>query len=49
MKKRNVFDELVQGFDDLKAEREGKITLGSTAVEVPQPIAISEGQITALR
>ncbi|MEQ9394694.1 helix-turn-helix domain-containing protein [Haliea sp.] len=49
MKKRNVFDELVQGFDDLKAEREGKITLKSTTVEVPQPITISAGQITALR
>ncbi len=49
MKKRNVFDELVQGFDDLQAEREGKITLKSTTVEVPQPIAISAHQITALR
>ena len=49
MKKRNVFDELVQGFDDLQAEREGKITLKSTTVDPPQPIAISAGQITALR
>ena len=49
MKKRNVFDELVQGFDDLQAEREGKITLKSTTVEVPQPITISAHQITALR
>lgn len=49
MKKRNVFDELVQGFDDLKAEREGKITLKSTAIEAPLPIAISAAQITAIR
>ena len=49
MKKRNVFDELVQGFDDLKAEREGKITLKSTALEAPQPITISAAQITAIR
>jgi len=49
MKKRNVFDELVQGFDDLKEEREGKITLKSTTFAPPQPIAISAGQITALR
>ncbi len=49
MKKRNVFDELVQGFDDLQVEREGKITLKSTTVEAPQPIAISAGQIRALR
>lgn len=49
MKKRNVFDELVQGFDDLKAEREGKITLKSTTFETPPPIAISATQIIALR
>lgn len=49
MKKRNVFDELVQGFDDLQAEREGKITLKSTTFEAPQPIAITATQITALR
>ena len=49
MKKRNVFDELVQGFDDLQAERGGKITLKSITLEAPQPIAISATQITALR
>lgn len=49
MKKRNVFDELVQGFDDLKAEREGKITLKSTSLEAPQPIALTAAQIIALR
>ena len=27
MKKRDVFAELVEGFDALKAEREGKLTL----------------------
>ena len=31
--KRNVFAELVEGFDALKAEREGKITLRQHAVE----------------
>lgn len=49
MKKSNVFDELVQGFYDLQAEREGKITLKSAMLEAPQPIAISAHQITALR
>lgn len=49
MKRRNVFDELVQGFDDLKAEREGKITLKSTEFEALQPITISAAQITAIR
>ena len=49
MKKRNVFNELVQGFDDLKTEREGKISLKSTAFVDPQPIAISAARITAIR
>ena len=31
--KRNVFAELVEGFDALKAEREGKITLRQHTVE----------------
>jgi putative transcriptional regulator len=31
--KRNVFAELVEGFDALKAQREGKITLRQHAVE----------------
>ena len=31
--KRNLFSELVEGFDALKAEREGKITLRRHAVE----------------
>ena len=36
--KRNVFAELVEGFDALKAEREGKITLAHYTVEAkPAP------------
>ena len=31
--KRNLFAELVEGFDALKAEREGKITLRRHTVE----------------
>lgn len=31
--KRNVFAELVEGFDTLKAEREGKITLRRHTIE----------------
>lgn len=49
MKKRNVFDELVQGFDDLAAEREGKITLKSTVLEATSPIELAAAQITAIR
>jgi putative transcriptional regulator len=31
--KRNIFAELTEGFDALKAEREGKVTLRTHAVE----------------
>ena len=31
--KRNVFSELTEGFDALKAEREGKITLRTHAIK----------------
>ena len=31
--KRNVFSELTEGFDALKAEREGKVTLRTHAVK----------------
>ena len=37
--KRNVFSELTEGFDALKAEREGKITLRTHAVKrKPAPV-----------
>ena len=39
----------MQGFDELKAERKGKITLKSTAFETLQLIAISSAQVTAIR
>lgn len=32
MKKRNLFSELSEGFDALKAQREGKVTLRTHAV-----------------
>lgn len=39
--KRNVFAELTEGFEALKAEREGKITLRTHVVEkkaAPDPM-----------
>lgn len=49
MKKRNLFDELAQGFDDLEAEREGKITLKTTKVKpLPEP-KITPEEIIAIR
>ena len=49
MKKRNLFDELMQGMDDLKAHREGKLTLKTTEVTPPPELVVTPGEITALR
>lgn len=42
MKKRNLFNELIAGVDDMKAAREGKITLRSATVE-----ALAAPEVTA--
>ena len=49
MKKRNLFDELMEGVDALKAEREGKITLKRVQLEQHELPAISPGEILQLR
>lgn len=49
MAKRDLFNELVQGFEDIKAEREGKLTLKTTELVQPNPIKISAKQIAAVR
>ena len=49
MGKRDLFDELMQGFDDLKREREGKITLKTTEIEEPKPIKLSKTKIAQIR
>ena len=49
MTKRNLFDELMEGMDALKAEREGKITLKTTKVEAPAPIVFTARQIAEIR
>lgn len=33
MKKRNLFDEMMQGVDEMTAHREGKITLREVEVD----------------
>ena len=49
MNKRNLFDELTEGFNALKAQREGKATLRTHAVD-PMPAAeVSAGELIALR
>ncbi len=49
MKKRNVFDELVQGFEELKGEREGRLTLRSTEIEALPPVTIKAQEIVEIR
>ena len=39
-KKRNLFDELMEGVDAMKAQREGKITLRSHEVEELPPLEV---------
>lgn len=49
MKKRNLFDEMMQGVDEMAAHREGKITLRQVEVEEkPAPIVTAD-EIVALR
>ena len=49
MAKRNLFDELMKGMDELAAERQGKITLKTTEIEVPDPIDMSADRIASIR
>lgn len=42
-KKRNIFAELTEGFDALKSEREGKLTLRTFKVESkPAPVLLPQ-------
>ena len=49
MAKRELFDELMQGIEALAAERQGKITLKTTEVEMPDPIDMSAERIASIR
>ena len=49
MAKRDIFGELTEGFDALKSEREGKITLQTSELEVKGPVAITAAEIRSLR
>lgn len=49
MKKRNLFDEMMQGVDEMAAHREGKITLRQVEIqEKPAPTVTAE-EIISLR
>lgn len=49
MAKRDLFNELMEGFDALKAEREGKITLRTTEIDMPAVIKMSANEIARIR
>ena len=47
--KRNVFAELAEGFDALKAEREGKVTLRSHAVQKKPAPSVTAKELVRVR
>lgn len=49
MKKRDVFAEMTEGFDALKAQREGKATLRTQVVEWLPPAGVTAAEVLALR
>ena len=49
MAKRSMFDELKQGLREMKAHREGKVTLKTTEVDIPPPIKMSKTKIQKIR
>ena len=49
MKKRNLFAEIVEGFDALEEERAGKRTLRTHAVDMKPAPEISPEELLALR
>lgn len=49
MAKREMFSELMQGIDDLKMARKGKLTLRSIKIEVKPRPQISAAEIVQLR
>ena len=49
MKKRNLFAEISEGFEALKQEREGKITLRKLHIEVKPAPQVTSDELIALR
>ena len=49
MKKRNLFNEIIEGFDALHDERHGKRTLRTHAVQPRPVIDITAAELVALR
>lgn len=49
MTKRNLFDELTEGFDALTSARKGKKTLRTTEVESKPAVTVSAEELRAVR
>ena len=49
MSKRNLFDEISQGFEDLNNAREDKLTLRSHSVEMKPALSITPQELRLLR
>lgn len=49
MKKRSLFSEISEGFEALKQEREGKITLRKHTIEVKPAPQVTSAELVALR
>lgn len=47
--KRNLFAELKEGMAELKAAHEGKLTLHTVKVEIPDEVKVSPAEIKAVR
>ena len=49
MNKRNLFEELKQGIDEIQGSEDKKITLKTHHVETPEPLQVTAEEILALR
>jgi len=49
MTKRDIFSELMEGFDALESARAGKVTLRSTEVERKPPPEMTPAKVRAVR
>jgi len=49
MKKRSMFDELVEGLQSLKDHHEGKITLKTYTLKIDSPTTLMPTELTELR
>jgi putative transcriptional regulator len=47
--KRNLFAELKEGLEELKAAHEGKVTLHTVTVEVPDRVEVTADEIKTVR